>query len=196
MLARLYQMLSHGVFGFRRLWIPLRYLGRPAVKAAALLDLQADKAIATGQLAEAALLYRQVFEDGTGHPDLHAQLFELAYAQGAFHEALNHLRQVMEQNAASNGGNAMHALLLGELLYIEGHHAQALTHLTRAQALQLQDYKLSYYLGLCQLRNGARHQARRAFRQAVQLLNPAFDPAIAALRLEEMYRIYQLVSGG
>jgi Flp pilus assembly protein TadD len=81
------------------------------------------------------------------------------------------------------------------LLYIAGHYAQALPHLTQAQALQLEDYKLSYYLGLCHLRQGARPAARRAFRQAVQLLNPAFDPAIAALRLEEMWRVYQLVSG-
>jgi hypothetical protein len=53
--------------------------------------------------------------------------------------------------------------------------------------LGLRDYKLFYYLGLCQLRTGARRAARCQFEQAVRLLNPG----IAGLRLEELSRVYQ-----
>jgi hypothetical protein len=44
-----------------------------------------------------------------------------------------------------------------------------------------------YYRGLCQLHAGAPGMARHHFAQAVQQLNPD----IAALRLAEMYRVYQ-----
>ena len=194
-LGRFYQWIARSVFVVRYLGVQGRYLGRPAAKAEALLRLQAEYAMARGTLTDAVTIYRQLLARGSDQAALHAQLFELSYAQGAFRDALHHLQQVARHTVVTNGRSAMQALLLGELLYIAGHYTQAQTHLTQAQALQLQDYKLSYYLGLCYLRQGARQAARRAFRQATQLVNPAFDPVIAALRLEEMWRIYQLVAG-
>jgi tetratricopeptide (TPR) repeat protein len=82
--------------------------------------------------------------------------------------------------------DAWQAGLLGELLAVAGRYAEAAKALQQAAQQGLQDFKLFYYLGLCQVHQGAHPQARRYFAQAVQLLNPG----ITALRLDEMHRVY------
>jgi tetratricopeptide (TPR) repeat protein len=75
---------------------------------------------------------------------------------------------------------------MGELFYLVGRYAQAETALQDAASRGVQDWKLFYYLGMCQVRQGARQQARRWFAAAVEMLNPG----ITELRLDEMYRVY------
>ncbi len=78
-------------------------------------------------------------------------------------------------------------LFLGELLCQVGQYQEAGTVLAQVATGTVRDYRLWYYLGLCQLQAGTPQAAQRSFIQAVQQLHPD----IAALRLAEMYRVYQ-----
>jgi len=78
-------------------------------------------------------------------------------------------------------------VLLGELLCQVGQYKEAGTALAKAGTSTARDYRLRYYLGLCQLQAKAPQVAQRSFIQAVQQLNPD----IAALRLAEMSRLSQ-----
>ena len=76
-------------------------------------------------------------------------------------------------------------MLLGELLCQVGQYQEASAALAKADTGTTRDYRLWYYLGLCQLQAGAPQAAQRSFIQAMQQLNPN----IAALRLAEMSRV-------
>jgi tetratricopeptide (TPR) repeat protein len=111
--------------------------------------------------------------------------------QGKFREALHHLRRFLKQLPDPEQPGAELSVLLGELLYQEGQYREAGAALAKAGTSIARDYRLWYYLGLCQLRAGAPQMALRAFVQAVQQLHPD----IAALRLAEMSRVSQGHSG-
>src|SRR5262249_49098203 len=78
-------------------------------------------------------------------------------------------------------------VLLGELLCQAGQYQEAEAALAKAGASPARDYRLRYYLGLCQLQAGAPQMAQHSFIKAVQQLNPH----IVALPLAEMSRISQ-----
>jgi Tfp pilus assembly protein PilF len=75
----------------------------------------------------------------------------------------------------------------GELLCQVGQYQEASAALAKADTSTTRDYRLWYYLGLCQLQAGTPQVAQRSFIKAVQQLNPD----IAARRLAEMARISQ-----
>jgi tetratricopeptide (TPR) repeat protein len=187
LLAAIDRCCTRGVMGGKRLAIRLRYARQPTQRAFWLLQATAEEAYYLGQAETARSLYTQLVQQA---PDLHSirqRLYEVCYEQGEFHSALRHFRYLVTSPAAPASPNAWQSLLLGELLYQVGHYDEAAAPLQHAAGLGLRDYKLFYYLGLCQLRTGARRAARRRFEQAVQLLNPG----LAGLRLEELYRVYQ-----
>jgi len=111
----------------------------------------------------------------------------MCYTQGKFREALHHLRRLLKQLPDSDQPGAELAVLLGELLCQVGQYKEAGTALAKAGTSTTRDYRLWYYLGLCQLQAKAPQVAQRSFIQAVQQLNPD----IAALRLAEMAHVSQ-----
>jgi tetratricopeptide (TPR) repeat protein len=179
--------LTGGILGIRQLYTALRYAFRPARRAIHLDFLQAEHAAYRGQAAIAQALYTKVAQQDPQMPYVQAQLCEVCYAQGKFREALQHLRRFLKQLPDPDQPSADLAILLGELLCQVGHYQEATAVLAQVVLGTVRDYRLMYYRGLCQLHAGAPAMARRHFTQAVQQLNPD----IAALRLDEMYRVYQ-----
>jgi len=182
--------LTAGILGIRQLYTALRYAFRPARRAIHLRFLQAEHAAYRGQAATAQALYARVAQQDPQMPDVQARLCEVCYAQGKFREALQHLRRFLKQLPAPNQPSAELSILLGELLCQVGQYQAAAAVLAEVVMGTVRDYRLMYYRGLCQLHAGAPDIARRHFAQAVQQLNPD----IAALRLDEMYRVYQCLS--
>jgi tetratricopeptide (TPR) repeat protein len=187
LMTLLERCLSAGIFSLRRLYTALRYAFRPARRAIYLALLQAENAAYRGQAATAHALYATVAQQNPHMPYVQAQLCEVCYAQGKFREALQHLRRFLKQLPDSEPPSAALSTVLGELLCQVGQYQEAATVLTRVVMGTVRDYRLMYYRGLCQLHAGAPAMARRHFTQAVQQLNPD----LAALRLAEMYRVYQ-----
>ena len=111
----------------------------------------------------------------------------MCYTQGKFREALHHLQCLLKQLPDADQPSAELAVLLGELLCQVGQYQEAGAALAQAGTSTPRDYRLWYYLGLCQLQARAPQVAQRSFIQAVQQLNPD----IAALRLTEMSRVSQ-----
>ncbi len=179
--------LTGGILGIRQLYTALRYAFRPARRAIHLDFLQAEHAAYRGQAAIAQALYTKVAQQDPQMPYVQAQLCEVCYAQGKFREALQHLRRFLKQLPDPDQPSADLAILLGELLCQVGQYQEATAVLAQVVLGTVRDYRLMYYRGLCQLHAGAPAMARRHFTQAVQQLNPD----IAALRLDEMYRVYQ-----
>jgi len=179
--------LTGGILGIRQLYTALRYAFRPARRAIHLDFLQAEHAAYRGQAATAQALYTKVAQQDPQMPYVQAQLCEVCYAQGKFREALQHLRRFLKQLPDPDQPSADLAILLGELLCQVGQYQEATAVLAQVVLGTVRDYRLMYYRGLCQLHAGAPAMARRHFTQAVQQLNPD----IAALRLDEMYRVYQ-----
>ena len=179
--------LAGGILGIRQLYTALRYAFRPARRAIHLDFLQAEHAAYCGQAATAQALYTKVAQQDPQMPYVQAQLCEVCYAQGKFREALQHLRRFLKQLPDPDQPSADLAILLGELLCQVGQYQEATAVLAQVVLGTVRDYRLMYYRGLCQLHAGAPAMARRHFTQAVQQLNPD----IAALRLDEMYRVYQ-----
>jgi tetratricopeptide (TPR) repeat protein len=132
-------------------------------------------------------LYTQVAQQNPDMPYIQARLCDVCYAQGKFREALRHLRHLLKQLPETDQPSAEQSLFLGELLCQVGQYQDASTILAQVAMGPIRDYRLWYYLGLCQLQAGAPHAAQRSFIQAVQQLHPD----IAALRLAEVYRVYQ-----
>ena len=187
LLTGLDQCLAWVLLGIRRLYAALRYACYPARRALHLRFLQAESAAYRGQAATAQALYTQVAQQNPGMPSIQERLCEVCYAQGKFREALRHLRHVLKQLPDPVQPSTEQALFLGELLCQVGHYQEAGAVLAQAATGTVRDYRLWYYLGLCQLQAGAPQVARRSFTQAVQQLHPD----IATLRLTEMYRVYQ-----
>jgi predicted Zn-dependent protease len=179
--------LTSGIFSLRRLYTALRYAFRPARRAIHLALLQAEHAAYRGQAATAHALYAKVARQEPHMPYVQAQLCEVCYTQGKFREALQHLRRFLKQLPDPDQPSAESAILLGELLCQVGRYQEAATVLAQVVMGTVRDYRLMYYRGLCQLHAGAPAMARHHFAQAVQQLNPD----LAALRLAEMYRVYQ-----
>src|SRR5205823_4020073 len=132
-------------------------------------------------------LYTQVAQQDPDMPYVEERLCEVCYLQGKFREALRHLRRLLKQLPDPDQPGAELAVLLGELLCQVGQYQEASTTLAKAGTSTARDYRLWYYLGLCQLHTGAAQVAQRSFIQAVQQLNPD----IAALRLAELSRVSQ-----
>ena len=148
---------------------------------------QAEDAAYHGQAATAQALYTQVAQQEPGMPYVQERLCEVCYLQGKFREALRHLRRLLKQLPDPDQPGAELAVLLGELLCQVGQYQEAGAALAKAGTSTTRDYRLWYYLGLCQLQAGAPQVAQHSFIQAVQQLNPD----IAALRLAEMSRVSQ-----
>lgn len=187
LMTSLDRCLTSGIFSIRRLYTALRYAFRPARRAIHLALLQADHAAYRGQAATAHALYARVAQQEPHMPYVQAQLCEVCYTQGKFREALQHLRRFLKQLPDADPPSAELSTVLGELLCQVGQYQAAATVLAKVVMGTVRDYRLMYYRGLCQLHAGAPDLARRHFTQAVQQLNPD----IAALRLAEMYRVYQ-----
>jgi Flp pilus assembly protein TadD len=120
-------------------------------------------------------------------PYVQERLCEACYVQGKFREALHHLRHFLKQLPDPDQPGAELTVLLGELLCQAGQYRKAGAALAKASTSTARDYRLWYYLGLCQLQTRAPQMAQHSFIQAVQQLNPT----IAALRLAEMSRVSQ-----
>lgn len=179
--------LTAGIFSLRRLYTAMRYACRPARRAIPLALLQAENAAYRGQAATAQALYAKIVQQDPQMPDIQARLCEVCYAQGKFREALQHLRRFLKQLPDSDPPSAALSTVLGELLCQVGQYQEAAAVLARVVMGTVHDYRLMYYRGLCQLHAGAPGMARYHFAQALQRLNPD----ITALRLAEMYRVYQ-----
>jgi Tfp pilus assembly protein PilF len=104
--------------------------------------------------------------------------------QGKFREALHHLRHLLKQLPDPDHPGAEISVFLGELLCQVGQYQEARAALAKVGPGTARDYRLWYYLGLCQLQAGTPQVAQRSFIRAVQQLHPD----IAALRLTEMSR--------
>jgi predicted Zn-dependent protease len=175
----------------KRLCILLRYDFQHAKRTLHLRFLQAEDAACHGQAATAQALYTQVAQQDPRIPYVQERLCEVCYMQGKFREALRHLRRFLKQLPDPDQPGAELSILLGELLCQGGQYQEAGAALAKAGTSNARDYRLWYYLGLCQLRAGAPQMALRTFIQAVQQLHPD----IAALRLAEMSRVSQGHSG-
>jgi tetratricopeptide (TPR) repeat protein len=186
-LASIDRLCTRGIMGLQRFAVRLRYLGQPAATALRLRQAAATEAYYLGEVATARALYSELLQHLPEHHMARQRLFEVCYEQGDFGAALDALRTLEHDDTALP---AWHASLLGELLAVMGRYTEASSLLQQAARQGLQDYKLFYYLGLCQVHHGAHQQARRWFAQATRLLNPG----IPELRLDEMYRIYTLAS--
>ena len=171
----------------QRLCIILRYAFQPAKRTLHLRFLQAEDAAYHGQAATAQALYTQVAQQEPDMPYVQERLCEVCYIQGKFREALRHLRHLLKQLPDPDQPGTELAVLLGELLCQVGQYQEAGAALAKAGTSTTRDYRLWYYLGLCQLQAGAPQVAQHSFIQAVQQLNPD----IAALRLAEMSRVSQ-----
>jgi Flp pilus assembly protein TadD len=165
----------------------LRYAFQPANRALHLCFLQAEDAAYHNQAATAQALYMQVAQQAPDMPYIQERLCEMCYIQGKFREALRHLRRLIKQFPDPDQPGAELAVLLGELLCQVGQYQKACATLTKVSTSATRDYRLWYYLGLCQLQAGTPRAARRSFVKAVRQLNPD----IAALRLAEMSRVSQ-----
>lgn len=173
------------LMGLRQFSTRLRYLGRAEQCARQLRLLQAEKALYLGQAATAEALYTACVTAMPAPSFLLERLCELCYMQGKFPAALQHLRRALKQLPPEEPPSAWQYLLLGELLYQAGKYCEAYAALQQAADSALCDYKLFYYLGLCQLRRGEAGLARRTFATALQQLHPD----IVRLRLDELYRV-------
>jgi tetratricopeptide (TPR) repeat protein len=182
LLTTLDQGLFRGILSIRRLYCILRYAFQPAKRTWCLRFLQAEDAAYHGQAATAQALYAQVAQQDASILYVQEQLCEVCYIQGKFHEALRHLRCLLQQLPDPGQPDAELAVLLGELLCQVGQYQEASAALAKASTSPIRDYRLWYYIGLCQLQAGASQVAQRSFIQAVQQLNPD----IVALRLTEM----------
>ena len=182
--------LTAGIISTRRLCTALRYAFQPARRAIHLRFLRAEHAAYRGQPATAQALYTTVAQQDPQMPDVEARLCEVCYAQGKFREALRHLQRFLKQLPDAAPPSTETAILHGELLCQVGRYQDAAAVLAQVVMGTVRDYRLMYYRGLCQLQAGAPGLARRHFAQAVQQLNPD----LAALRLDEMYRVYQRLS--
>lgn len=191
LMLRLDLCLTDGIFAIRRLYTAWRYAFRPAERALHRRFLQAERAASRGQAATAQALYTQVAQQDPQLPDVQARLCEVCYAQGKFREALRHLRCFLKQLPDTASPSLELAILLGELLCQVGQYQEAATVLAPLAMGTMHDYRLLYYRGLCQLHSGAPGMARRSFTQTLQEVNPD----LAALRLAEMYRVYQHLTG-
>jgi tetratricopeptide (TPR) repeat protein len=187
LLTMLDRCLTRGIMSIRRLYIILRYAFQPAKRTLHLRFLQAEDAACHGQAATAQALYMQVAQQDPDLPYVQERLCEVCYTQGKFREALRYLRRLLKQLPDPDQPGAELAVLLGELLCQVGQYREASAALAKAGTSTARDYRLWYYLGLCQLQAGAPRVAQRSFIQAVQQLNPD----IAALRLAEMSRVSQ-----
>jgi tetratricopeptide (TPR) repeat protein len=185
LLTRLDRCLTRGVINIQRLCILLRYAFQPAERTLHLRFLQAEDAACHGQAATAQALYTQVAQQDPSRPCVQERLCEMCYTQGKFREALHHLQCFLKQLPDADQPGAELAVLLGELLCQVGRYQEAGAALAKAGTSTARDYRLWYYLGLCQLQARAPQVAQRSFIQAVQQLNPD----IAALRLAEMSRV-------
>ena len=186
-LARLDRLCTRGVMGLQRFAMRLRYLGQPAATVLQLRQAAAAEAYYLGEIATARALYTDLLQHLPEHHIARQRLFEVCYEQGDFGAALHALSALGQDDTVLP---AWYASLLGELLAVVGRYTEASNLLQQAAHQGLQDYKLFYYLGVCQVHCGAHQQARRWFAQAVRLLNPG----IPELRLDEMYRVYTLAS--
>ena len=182
-LALIDRLCTRGVMGVHRLALHLRYLGQPATKTHRLRLVDAAEAYYLGDVATARRWYAQLLQDMPEHPLVRQRLYEVCYEQGDFHAAFDYLYSLAKDDTELP---AWLAGVMGELLYLVGRYAEAEAALQDAVSHGLQDWKLFYYLGMCQVRQGARQQARRWFAAAVEMLNPG----ITELRLDEMYRVY------
>ncbi len=191
LLTRLDRCLTRGIMSMQRLCILVRYAFQPAKRTLHRRFLQAEDAACHGQAATAQALYTQVAQQAPDMPYIQERLCEVCYTQGKFREALRHLRRLLKQLPDPDQPGAELAVLLGELLCQVGQYQEAGAALARAGTSTARDYRLWYYLGLCQLQAGTPQVAQRSFIQAVQQLNPN----IAALRLAEMSRVSQGHSG-
>lgn len=187
LLTRLDWCITRGIMSIRRLGSTLRYAFQPTNRALHLRFLQAEDAAYRSQAATAQALYTQVAQQAPDMPYIQERLCEMCYMQGKFREALHHLRCLIKQLPDPDQPGAELAVLLGELLCQIGQYQQASTALTKISTSATRDYRLWYYLGLCQLQARTPQVARRSFVQAVQQLNPD----IATLRLTEMARVSQ-----
>jgi tetratricopeptide (TPR) repeat protein len=177
------RLCTRSVLGIQRLALHLRYLGQPATKTHQLRQVDAAEAYYLGDAATARQRYARLLSDMPEHDLARQRLYEVCYEQGDFHAAFDYLHPLVKDDTQRTAGLAA---VMGELLYLVGRYAEAEMALQDAASRGLQDWKLFYYLGMCQVRQGARQQARRWFAAAVQRLNPG----IIELRLDEMYRVY------
>jgi predicted Zn-dependent protease len=187
LLTRLDGCLTRGVMGLRRLGSTLRYAFQPADRALHLCFLQAEDAAYHSQAATAQALYTQVAQQDPDMPYIQERLCEVCYMQGKFREALHHLRHLLKQFPDPDHPGAELSVLLGELLCQVGQYQEARAALAKVGPGTARDYRLWYYLGLCQLQAGTPQVAQRSFVRAVRQLHPD----IAALRLTEMSRVLQ-----
>lgn len=185
-MALLDQLLTRGVMGLRRGYAAVRYLRQPLVRHRQQLALRAEEALYLEHLDTALDFYTQLGKHEAKSLDYLEQLVTLHYERGDFRQALTYMQRLPTADS-DPAVRAWHNFLLGEMLYQVGEYGKAEEALQSAAAGRVHDYKLSYYLGLCQLRRGATRSARQHFGQAVRLLNPD----ITVLRLHEMYRVYQ-----
>lgn len=191
LMTRLDRGLTWGILKIRALYAVLRYAFQPTRRALQRRLLQAEAAAARGQPATAQALYTAVMQQAPALPFMQERLCEVCYAQGKFREALQHLRRILPARSESHPLSAEHCVLLGELLCQVGQYQEAARVLSQGATGTVRDYRLFYYLGLCQLHASAPDAARRSFAQALQRLHPD----ITTLRLAEMYRVYQRLSG-
>jgi tetratricopeptide (TPR) repeat protein len=187
LLTTLDRFLTRGIMSIRRLYITLRYTFQPAKQTLHQRFLQAEDAAYHGQAATAQALYTQVAQQDPDMPYIQERLCEVCYMQGKFREALRYLRRLLKQLPDPDQPGAELTVLLGELLCQVGQYQEAGAALAKAGTSTARDYRLWYYLGLCQLQAGASQATQRSFVQAVQQLNPD----IATLRLAEMSRVSQ-----
>ena len=185
MLNGLDRILTRVIVSLRRCSIALRYAFQPATRALQQRFLQAEDAAYRGQLATAHTLYTQVAQQHPDMPYIQERLCEVCYMQGKFREALRHLRRLLRQLPDTDQPGTPLYVLLGELCCQVGQYEEARAALARAGTAP--DYRLWYYLGLCQLQAGVPQDARRSFAQALRHLHPD----IATLRLAEMSRVLQ-----
>lgn len=189
-LGTLDRLCTRGVMSTKRLWIHASTIPYPSKRAYRLLCVDAEEAYYLGNSTAALARYTELLKQRPEDVELRRRLFEISYEQGDSHQALEHLRALLGAETAVKDLHPWHALCLGELLYQNGHFAEASRYLNQA-ATQPQDYKLFYYQGLCCLHAGQSHDARRLFARATQMLNPD----ISDMRLNEMLRVHRELVG-
>jgi tetratricopeptide (TPR) repeat protein len=185
LLSGLDGLITRVIVSLRRCSIALRYAFQPATRALHQRLIQAEDAAYRGHAATAQTLYTQVAQQCPDMPYVQERLCEVYYMQGNFREALRHLQRLLKQLPDTDQPGVALYVLLGELCCQVGQYEEAHAALARAGAAP--DYRLWYYLGLCQLQAGTLQDARRSFARAVRHLHPD----IATLRLTEMSRVFQ-----
>ena len=162
----------------------LRYYSQPNQRDMWLRYAGAEEAYYLAQPDIAAEAYEKLMSDFPEPGRLEQRLYEIAYARGDFKRAWHHWRRWADATAPTL--SAMDQLQQAELQYQAGDDEGVKASLDQMAALPWRDFRIPYYQGLCHLRAGAMHEARRCFVETTRRLNPN----IVGVRLDELYRLH------